>query len=89
MGRKRGKINLLLLERFGESARQGSATGKAGVELLLATFEHMKNYYQLLIIPLTLWSGFEQAFLTAEFTAVGLLFFSITSFVLIFQNFPK
>jgi hypothetical protein len=30
----------------------------------------MRNPYQLLIIPLTLWSGFEQAFLTAEFTAV-------------------
>ncbi|KAI9554119.1 hypothetical protein GHT06_019391 [Daphnia sinensis] len=57
------------LSRFGEEARQGSSTGKTGVELLLATFQHMKNPYQLLIIPLTLWSGFEQAFLTADFTA--------------------
>jgi len=32
----------------------------------------MRNPYQLLIVPLTLWSGFEQAFLTAEFTAVAI-----------------
>ncbi|XP_037069211.1 protein unc-93 homolog A-like [Pollicipes pollicipes] len=29
---------------------------------------HMKKPYQLLIIPLTMWSGFEQAFLMADFT---------------------
>ena len=69
----------LITYRFGESARQGSSTGKAGVELILATFEHMKNHYQLLIIPLTLWSGFEQAFLTAEFTAVNIFCFFFLS----------
>ncbi len=42
----------------------------AGVGLLVATFKHMANPYQLLIIPLTLWSGFEQAFFGADFTAV-------------------
>lgn len=34
----------------------------------MATFQHMRNPYQILIVGLTLWSGFEQAFLTAEFT---------------------
>lgn len=57
------------LSRYGESHRQGSHSGKTGVKLLLATFQHMKNPYQILIIPLTLWSGFEQAFLAAEFTS--------------------
>lgn len=35
------------------------------LSLLVITVKHLKNHYQLLIIPLTLWSGFEQAFLSA------------------------
>ena len=42
----------------------------SGVHLLLATCKQMKNPYQILIIPLTMWSGFEQTFLGADFTAV-------------------
>jgi hypothetical protein len=42
----------------------------SGLSLLIATFKQMKNPYQILIIPLTIWSGFEQAFLGADFTAV-------------------
>lgn len=56
------------LTNFGEAGRQGSGTGKSGFELAIATFRHLKNPYQLLIIPLTMWSGFEQAFLSADFT---------------------
>lgn len=41
----------------------------SGISLLVATFRHMAHPYQLLIIPLTLWSGFEQAFFGADFTA--------------------
>lgn len=58
------------LFRFGESTRHGSGTGKTGCGLLVATVQQMKNPYQVLLIPLTLWSGFEQAFLTADFTEV-------------------
>lgn len=60
--------------RFGELQREGSAKGLTGVKLLLATFKQMLNPYQILIIPLTMWSGFEQAFLTADFTAVRQFF---------------
>ena len=56
--------------RYGEDARQGSNTGRSGWQLLIATFRHMRNPYQMLIAPLTIWSGFEQAFLQADFTAV-------------------
>ncbi len=45
--------------------------GMSGVSLLIATFKHMLNPLQLLIIPLTMWSGFEQAFFSADFTAVN------------------
>jgi predicted MFS family arabinose efflux permease len=38
------------------------------VHLLANTIKHIKNKNQLLIIPLTLWSGFEQAFIGADFT---------------------
>jgi predicted MFS family arabinose efflux permease len=34
----------------------------------MTTIKHMGHKYQLLIIPLTLWNGFEQAFISADFT---------------------
>ena len=37
---------------------------------MIATARQMKNPYQMFIIPLTLWSGFQLAFLFADFTAV-------------------
>ncbi|XP_045110444.1 UNC93-like protein [Portunus trituberculatus] len=57
------------LTRFGENERTGSAAGKSGKELLIASFNHMRHPYQLLVIPLTMWSGVEQAFLGADYTA--------------------
>ena len=41
-------------------ASKDGSENKSNVQLLVATFRHMKNKYQILIIPLTLWSGFEQ-----------------------------
>ena len=38
------------------------------LHLLINTIKHIKQKNQLLIIPLTLWSGFEQAFFSADFT---------------------
>ena len=40
------------------------------LDLLMATCKQMTNPYQIYIIPLTMWSGFEQAFFGADFTAV-------------------
>ncbi|XP_037069148.1 UNC93-like protein [Pollicipes pollicipes] len=56
------------LGKYGENDRDTSASGTRPLTLLLATMMHMKKPYQLLIIPLTMWSGFEQAFLMADFT---------------------
>lgn len=56
------------LSKFGEGMRQGSGTGLTGWRLFVATFKQMKNPYQLILIPLTFWCGFEQAFLTADYT---------------------
>ncbi|KAK7043279.1 Ion channel regulatory protein UNC-93 [Halocaridina rubra] len=39
------------------------------LQLLAATFNHLRHPYQPLIVPLTIWSGIEQAFLSADFTA--------------------
>ena len=43
----------------------------SGFQLLIATFRHLKNPFQILLIPLTMWSGFEQGFFGADFTAVS------------------
>jgi len=56
------------LTRFGEEERK-KGQKLTGVQLLVATFRHMKNKKQLLIIPLTIWSGIEQGFFGADFTA--------------------
>jgi hypothetical protein len=40
------------------------------VILLISTIKHMRKGNQLLLIPLTIWSGLEQSFLGAQFTKV-------------------
>ena len=47
------------------------------LDLLMATCKQMTNPYQIYIIPLTMWSGFEQAFFGADFTAVIIILISI------------
>jgi hypothetical protein len=41
------------------------------VTLLISTVKHMRHLNQLLLIPLTIWSGLEQSFLGAQFTKVN------------------
>ena len=69
------------LSRYGEAERENEKEKKSGVQLLVATFKHMRKPYQLLIIPLTFWSGVEQGFFAADFTAV--------SFFVVFGSRPK
>ena len=56
--------------RFGEDERKEGKEKLTGTQLLVATFRHMKKKNQILIIPLTFWSGVEQGFFGADFTAV-------------------
>ena len=61
--------------RFGEDeSKRTDSSGmnkddKSNLTLLMATFKHMTKPYQLLIIPLTIWSGLEQGFFLSDFTA--------------------
>jgi len=57
------------LTRFGEDERNDKKEELTGVQLLVATFRHLKNKNQILIVPLTIWSGLEQGFFGADFTA--------------------
>ncbi|XP_042862812.1 UNC93-like protein isoform X2 [Penaeus japonicus] len=57
------------LKSFGEDEENDANSGKSGLQLLVASFNHMRHPYQLLIIPLTIWSGVEQAFIGADYTA--------------------
>ena len=61
----------ILNVRFGEDERNEGKEELSGVQLLVATFRHMKNKNQLLVIPITIWSGIEQGFFGADFTAVS------------------
>lgn len=54
------------LERSEDSANVSNKL--TGLQLLVATFKHMKNIKQILIIPLTIFSGIEQGFITGDFT---------------------
>ena len=57
--------------RFGESEERRNKDKKSGFELVVATFLHLKKPYQLLILPLTIWSGMEQGFFFSDYTAVS------------------
>ncbi len=54
-----------LLDNYTRKSSADTTSKGFSVSLLVITVKHLKNKYQLLIIPLTLWSGFEQAFLSA------------------------
>ena len=63
------------LSRFGVTDEKKDKAKLTGLQLLVATFRQMKKKEQLLIIPLTFWSGIEQGFFGADFTAVRALQF--------------
>lgn len=47
-----------------------SRSSRSAWKMLIATFRHLRNPNQILIIPFTLWTGFEGAFFSADFTYV-------------------
>lgn len=47
-------------------------------KLMVATFMQLKDYRQLLLIPLTMYSGLEQAFLASDYTQVLLIIHHFT-----------
>lgn len=63
-------ILAFLVDSHVEEKKASSPTKPVGT-MLMATFHHMKNPDQLLLIPITLWAGCEKAFWTADFTFVS------------------
>jgi hypothetical protein len=59
------------LSRFGATNEKKEKPKLSGMQLLMATFKQMKRKEQLLVIPITFWSGIEQGFFGADFTAVS------------------
>ncbi len=53
------------------SIDQISVMLRNSVKLLISTIKHMRNINQLLLIPMTIWSGLELTFLFAQFTQVS------------------
>ncbi|KAK5645591.1 hypothetical protein RI129_006891 [Pyrocoelia pectoralis] len=49
--------------------RAGSSTGLSGLKLLIVTLKHLFNPYQILILPITMFIGAEQAFMAADYNA--------------------
>ncbi|XP_061099894.1 protein unc-93 homolog A-like [Conger conger] len=51
-----------------DSAREFRGNREPFCSTFLATFKHLRDRRQLLLIPLTMYSGFEQAFLSGDYT---------------------
>lgn len=57
------------LKRYKEGTREGSGMGLSGFQLLAITMKLLKEPNQLLILPITMFLGVEQAFVGADYTA--------------------
>ncbi|CAH1156083.1 unnamed protein product [Phaedon cochleariae] len=56
------------MSRYGKG-RSGSGTGITGLKLLAVTLKQLGDFKQLLILPITMFIGAEQAFIAADFTS--------------------
>ena len=66
------KVCGILFSRYGGDERIGSSTGRSTLQQINATCRQLKNPYQILIAPITVYSGLEEGFMAADFTAVSL-----------------
>lgn len=57
------------LKRY-EMGRKGSGSELSGVRLLSVTVKQMMQTKQILLLPITMFIGAEQAFMTGDFTSV-------------------
>lgn len=57
--------------------RKGSGSGLSGLKLLAVTMKQLANPYQLLILPITMFIGAEQAFIAADFNAVSCFYYLV------------
>ncbi|XP_076253185.1 UNC93-like protein isoform X2 [Rhynchophorus ferrugineus] len=52
-----------------DKGRKGSGSGLSGIRLLAVTLKQLANPYQILILPITMFIGAEQAFIAADFNS--------------------
>ncbi|XP_050310325.1 UNC93-like protein isoform X2 [Anthonomus grandis grandis] len=52
-----------------DNGRKGSGSGLSGLRLLAVTLRQLANPYQILILPITMFIGAEQAFIAADFNS--------------------
>ena len=62
---------MCFLSFFLISIDQISVMLRNSVKLLVSTIQHMRHTNQLLLIPMTIWSGLELTFIFAQFTQVS------------------
>lgn len=55
-----------------DKGRKGSGSGLSGLKLLAVTMKQLANPYQILILPITMFIGAEQAFIAADFNSVSM-----------------
>lgn len=60
----------LFLDNYKKIGIEKNIPRKSSLDMLVNTLKHIRNKNQLLVIPITLFSGFEQAFISADFTKV-------------------
>lgn len=56
--------------RYGVSRRE-AGNGVSGLKMLAVTLKLLKERYQLLLLPITMFIGAEEAFVAVDFTAVS------------------
>ncbi|CAF4042969.1 unnamed protein product [Rotaria sordida] len=61
-------IIIFLNQRRKASKDNISLMFRHSITLLISTIKHLRHAKQLFLIPLTIWSGLEQSFLSAQFT---------------------
>ena len=68
-------VLMVFVDQLPDYRKQKESRGQLKNEiktLLFATFKHLRHSKQLLLIPLTIYSGLEQGFLEAEFNKVNI-----------------
>lgn len=53
--------------------RKSSGSGLSGIRLLAVTVKQLLQWKQILLLPITMFIGAEQAFITVDFTSVAIL----------------